>query len=60
MALIVRLQVRLLDETGMELLHSDTISVEQMRSETIGNSTVIFGEYNFTQLDVSPLRSCAY
>ncbi|KAH7729284.1 Protein Y64G10A.6 [Aphelenchoides avenae] len=45
-------EVRLLDETGLELLHSDTISVDQMRSEVIGNTTVVFGEYNFTQLDL--------
>jgi hypothetical protein len=44
-------EVRLLDESGLELLHSDIISTEQMRTETVGNSTLLFGQYNFTGLD---------
>ncbi|KAI6175409.1 SEFIR domain-containing protein [Aphelenchoides bicaudatus] len=45
-------EVRLLDETGLELLHSDVISVDQMKSERIDNNTVYFGQYNFTHLDL--------
>uniref|UniRef100_A0AC34PW07 SEFIR domain-containing protein n=1 Tax=Panagrolaimus sp. JU765 TaxID=591449 RepID=A0AC34PW07_9BILA len=44
-------EVRLVDESGLELLHTDIISVENMKTEIIDNSTVYFGEYNFTNLD---------
>ncbi|KAI6219310.1 hypothetical protein M3Y99_01665700 [Aphelenchoides fujianensis] len=40
-------EVRLLDETGLELLHSDVISVDQMSAEVINNRTMYFGEYTF-------------
>ncbi|KAI6206768.1 SEFIR domain-containing protein [Aphelenchoides besseyi] len=43
-------EVRLLDETGLELLHSDVISVDQMQPEIIDNATVYFGQYNFSNL----------
>jgi len=42
----------------MELLHSGFVSVEEMRKEVIGNSTVYYGQYNFTnlELDISYIR----
>jgi hypothetical protein len=42
----------LLDDSGLELLHSDVISVEQMSAERIDNTTVYFGQYNFTGLEL--------
>jgi len=45
-------EVRLVDESGLELLHTDYISVENMKTEVINNVTVYFGEYNFTNLEV--------
>ncbi|VDM26788.1 unnamed protein product, partial [Toxocara canis] len=48
-------EVRLKDETGLDLLHSSIIPVEAMRSELIDNITVLFGEYNFTDLEVSAI-----
>ena len=44
--------MRLVDESGLELLHTDYISVENMKTEVINNVTVYFGEYNFTNLEV--------
>uniref|UniRef100_A0A914ZJT0 SEFIR domain-containing protein n=3 Tax=Parascaris univalens TaxID=6257 RepID=A0A914ZJT0_PARUN len=45
-------EVRLKDETGLDLLHSSIIPVEAMRSEVIDDNTILFGEYNFTDLEV--------
>ncbi|KAE9554804.1 hypothetical protein FO519_002001 [Halicephalobus sp. NKZ332] len=45
-------EVRLVDESGLELLHTDVISVENMKTEVINNVTVYFGEYNFTNLEL--------
>ncbi|KAI1732818.1 SEFIR domain-containing protein [Ditylenchus destructor] len=45
-------EVRLLDETGLELVHSGIVKIEEMRRETIKNSTVFFGEFNFTNLEM--------
>lgn len=45
-------EVRLLDDSGMELLHSGIVSHAQMKHEKISNSNVYFGEYNFTNLEV--------
>uniref|UniRef100_A0AC34F6W3 SEFIR domain-containing protein n=1 Tax=Panagrolaimus sp. ES5 TaxID=591445 RepID=A0AC34F6W3_9BILA len=45
-------EVRLVDESGLELLHTDTISVDQMKTEVIDNVTMFFGEYNFTNLEL--------
>uniref|UniRef100_A0A0M3HLV3 BTB domain-containing protein n=1 Tax=Ascaris lumbricoides TaxID=6252 RepID=A0A0M3HLV3_ASCLU len=51
-------EVRLKDETGLDLLYSSIIPVEAMRSEVIDNNTVLFGEYNFTDLEVDDLVNC--
>ncbi|VDO30174.1 unnamed protein product [Onchocerca flexuosa] len=45
-------EVRLKDESGLELLHSAVVPVELMYVEYIGNQTILFGEYNFTNLEV--------
>ncbi|VDM98297.1 unnamed protein product [Thelazia callipaeda] len=45
-------EIRLKDESGLELLHSAIIPVELMRKEYLDNQTVLFGEYNFTDLEV--------
>uniref|UniRef100_A0A0M3JXW2 SEFIR domain-containing protein n=1 Tax=Anisakis simplex TaxID=6269 RepID=A0A0M3JXW2_ANISI len=45
-------EVRLKDESGLDLLYSSIIPVQSMRSEVIDNNTVLFGEYNFTGLEV--------
>uniref|UniRef100_A0A915DBG2 SEFIR domain-containing protein n=1 Tax=Ditylenchus dipsaci TaxID=166011 RepID=A0A915DBG2_9BILA len=45
-------EVRLLDETGLELLYSGIVTIEEMNREVINNSTVFFGEYNFTNLEM--------
>jgi hypothetical protein len=44
-------QVRLLDESGMELLYSGTVSADEMYK----NGSLILGQYNFTDLEVSSL-----
>lgn len=41
-------EIRLLDETGLELLYSGTVSVEEMNR----NGSIILGTYNFTDLQV--------
>ncbi|PIO62327.1 SEFIR domain protein [Teladorsagia circumcincta] len=43
--------VRLLDETGIELLHHATIKASEMKKEIIDGKAVYFGEYNFTGLE---------
>jgi hypothetical protein len=48
-------EVRLVDESGLELLHTDTISVDQMKTEVIDNVTMFFGEYNFTNLELDKI-----
>lgn len=45
-------EVRLLDDSAMELLHSGIVTHAQMKLEQISNSNVYFGEYNFTNLEV--------
>ncbi|EYC30182.1 hypothetical protein Y032_0005g2498 [Ancylostoma ceylanicum] len=49
-------EVRLLDETGIELLHHTTIKAKDMKKEIIDGKVVYFGEYNFTGLEVKSLR----
>ncbi|PIO60396.1 hypothetical protein TELCIR_18106, partial [Teladorsagia circumcincta] len=44
-------EVRLLDETGIELLHHATIKASDMKKEIIDGKAVYFGEYNFTGLE---------
>ncbi|KJH45304.1 SEFIR domain protein [Dictyocaulus viviparus] len=44
-------KVRLLDETGIELLRHAVIKAKDMRKEIIDGKTVYFGEYNFTGLE---------
>ncbi|KIH66356.1 hypothetical protein ANCDUO_03315 [Ancylostoma duodenale] len=44
-------RVRLLDETGIELLHHTTIKAKDMKKEIIDGKVVYFGEYNFTGLE---------
>lgn len=46
-------EVRLKDESGLELLHSAVVPVELMRVEHFDNQTFLFGEYNFTDLEVT-------
>lgn len=45
-------EVRLKDESGLELLHSAVVPVELMYMEYFGNQTILFGQYNFTDLEV--------
>lgn len=45
-------EVRLLDETGQELLFSGIVPYAQMRRERISNAYVYFGEFNFTDLEL--------
>ncbi|MCP9266200.1 hypothetical protein DINM_021699 [Dirofilaria immitis] len=45
-------EVRLKDESGLELLHTAVVPVELMYMEYFGNQTILFGEYNFTDLEV--------
>uniref|UniRef100_A0A914VY18 SEFIR domain-containing protein n=1 Tax=Plectus sambesii TaxID=2011161 RepID=A0A914VY18_9BILA len=45
-------EVRLLDETSIELLHHAIVTTDMMKAEVIDNRTVLFGEYNFTNLEV--------
>ncbi|KAL3981547.1 SEFIR domain family protein [Acanthocheilonema viteae] len=45
-------EVRLKDESGLELLHSAVVPVELMYMEYFGNQTILFGQYNFTNLEV--------
>uniref|UniRef100_A0A0R3RTI1 SEFIR domain-containing protein n=1 Tax=Elaeophora elaphi TaxID=1147741 RepID=A0A0R3RTI1_9BILA len=45
-------EVRLKDESGLELLHSAVVPVELMYTEYFGNQTILFGQYNFTDLEV--------
>uniref|UniRef100_A0A1I7VC52 SEFIR domain-containing protein n=1 Tax=Loa loa TaxID=7209 RepID=A0A1I7VC52_LOALO len=45
-------EVRLKDESGLELLHSAVVPVELMYMEHFGNQTMLFGQYNFTNLEV--------
>uniref|UniRef100_A0A1I7YDS5 SEFIR domain-containing protein n=1 Tax=Steinernema glaseri TaxID=37863 RepID=A0A1I7YDS5_9BILA len=47
-------EVRLLDDQGLEH-ESAVISLENMRSEMIGNRTEYYGEYNFTNLQVGKM-----
>ncbi|KAK6752891.1 hypothetical protein RB195_003970 [Necator americanus] len=44
-------EVRLLDETGIELLHHTTIKAKDMKKEIIDGKVVYFGEHNFTGLE---------
>lgn len=46
-------EVRLKDESGLELLRSAVIPLDAMKIEYHNNHTVLFGEYNFTGLEVS-------
>ncbi|VDM68417.1 unnamed protein product [Strongylus vulgaris] len=48
-------EVRLLDETGIELLHHTTIKAKDMKKEIIDGKVVYFGEHNFTGLEVGDL-----
>ncbi|VDN18631.1 unnamed protein product [Gongylonema pulchrum] len=45
-------EVRLKDESGLGLLHSAIVPVESMHVEHIDNQTFLFGEHNFTDLEV--------
>ncbi|CAJ0936996.1 unnamed protein product, partial [Mesorhabditis belari] len=45
-------EVRLKDESGMELAHSHIVEAKDMKNETIGGKVMFFGEYNFTGLEV--------
>jgi hypothetical protein len=45
---LINCQVRLLDETGLELLHSGVVSVEEMQR----NGSMALGTYNFSDLEV--------
>uniref|UniRef100_A0A915PH93 SEFIR domain-containing protein n=1 Tax=Setaria digitata TaxID=48799 RepID=A0A915PH93_9BILA len=45
-------EVRLKDESGLELLRSAIVPLEMMYMEYVGNQTILFGEYNFTDLEV--------
>lgn len=45
-------EVRLKDESGLELLYSAVVPVELMYKEYFGNQTILFGQYNFTNLEV--------
>ncbi|CAJ0573719.1 unnamed protein product, partial [Mesorhabditis spiculigera] len=45
-------EVRLKDESGMELTHSHIVNVADMRPETINGKQVLFGEHNFTNLEL--------
>lgn len=42
-------KVRLLDETGQELLYSGIVSIDEMHR----NGNIIYGTYNFTNLEVN-------
>uniref|UniRef100_A0A7E4W5Q7 SEFIR domain-containing protein n=1 Tax=Panagrellus redivivus TaxID=6233 RepID=A0A7E4W5Q7_PANRE len=44
--------VRLVDETRLIRIREDIISASDMRTEVIGNNTVYFGVYNFTDLEL--------
>uniref|UniRef100_A0A0K0CU60 SEA domain-containing protein n=1 Tax=Angiostrongylus cantonensis TaxID=6313 RepID=A0A0K0CU60_ANGCA len=44
-------EVRLLDETGIELLYHAVIKAKDMRKEIIDGKMLYFGEYNFTGLE---------
>ncbi|KAJ1364798.1 hypothetical protein KIN20_024970 [Parelaphostrongylus tenuis] len=44
-------EVRLLDETGIELLYHANIKAKDMRKEVIDGKVLYFGEYNFTGLE---------
>uniref|UniRef100_A0A1I7XK98 SEFIR domain-containing protein n=1 Tax=Heterorhabditis bacteriophora TaxID=37862 RepID=A0A1I7XK98_HETBA len=44
--------VRLLDETGIELLHHTIVKASDMKQELISGKLVPFGEYNFTGLEL--------
>lgn len=45
-------EVRLLDESGMELLYSGIVSINEMRAEKINGAPVLYGQFNFSQLEV--------
>lgn len=53
-------EVRLLDDSGMELLHSGIVTRAEMKHEQIANSNVYFGEYNFTNLEVLNLSILSF
>ncbi|WKY08005.1 hypothetical protein Q1695_007475 [Nippostrongylus brasiliensis] len=44
-------EVRLLDETGIELLHHTVVKAKDMKKEIIDGKVVYFGEHNFTGLE---------
>ncbi|XGW25983.1 hypothetical protein V3C99_006971 [Haemonchus contortus] len=44
-------EVRLLDESGIELLYHTTIKAKDMKKEIIDGKAVYFGEHNFTGLE---------
>uniref|UniRef100_A0A8R1E9W1 ILCR1 Ig-like domain-containing protein n=1 Tax=Caenorhabditis japonica TaxID=281687 RepID=A0A8R1E9W1_CAEJA len=45
-------EVRLLDSSGIVMLQSAVISKEQLKMEVINNHAVLFGEYNFTNIEL--------
>ncbi|CAI4228378.1 unnamed protein product [Auanema sp. JU1783] len=45
-------EVRLLDETGIELLHHTIVRAADMKKEWIDGKLVTFGEHNFTNLEL--------
>ena len=47
-----RFQVRLLDGSGLEMLHSTVINAKDMKYEEIDGKIYAFGEHNFTGLEV--------
>ncbi|CAD6194615.1 unnamed protein product [Caenorhabditis auriculariae] len=46
-------EVRLLDGSGLELLHSTILRADEMRTEVINGKTITFGEHNFTGLSLN-------